>query len=412
MRPRLLWISDEVPYLAGGGGNIRQYHLLRRIAEEVDVDLLLAGRPPDDELRTVLKRVVCVESPVLRAKWHRGGRLDPLHRRIYLLGAFLPGRAPTEVIFKEATTEALRRALPDVSDYDMVQVEHEHLAGLLPPGKADGWAITLHNLMSVRFRQRAATERKLRVRLLHDAEARRAKAWERRIVERYSVTIVMSEDDARALPGPSVVVPNGVDVDRFAPSALPPEPRLCFSASFNYEPNVDATYWLCEEVLPRVRQAVPGATLVLVGREPNSQVLKFSKAPGVETHFDVPDVLPHLRSCRVALVPLRQGSGTRLKALEAMAACRPLVGTTIGLEGLGLKDGYSAAFADNPEALAAAAARLLTDDVMAQAMAARARRIAEQRFGWDRLAGRYLDEVLGGRGAGHPRPAANPTGGP
>ena len=396
MRPRLLWVTDEVPDAGRGGGSIRQYHLLRRVAAQVDVDLLLAGEPVDDELVSLLHKVETFERPpALGAHWNSAGRLSLARRRMNNLGSFLPGRPPSEVAINRPAVEGLRNHLVGKSGYDVVQVEHEHLAGVLPRDHEDRWSITLHNLMSVRFRQRSAVAGTSRVRRLWEADARRAETWERRILAGYDLTIVVSDEDAACLNGNVAVVPNGVDLERFQPTPLPREPRLMFSGSFNYEPNIDGATWLCQEILPQIRERVPGATAVLVGREPDDRVRRLGRIPGVETHFDVPDVRPFLQSARVAMVPLRQGSGTRLKALEAMAAGRPLAGTPVGLEGLGLSDGDSAVIGTTIEEIADRVAQLLIDDTAAGSVARQARRLVEDRFGWDHLAEVYLDKVLG-----------------
>jgi len=93
-------------------------------------------------------------------------------------------------------------------------------------------------------------------------------------------------------------------------------------------------------------------------------------------------------------VPLRVGSGTRLKALEAMAAGRPVVGTSIGLGGLGLRPGEHALFADSAQGLASLAAQALVDDGLATRLAAAGRTLVEQRYDWRRIAAAYADELL------------------
>jgi len=140
---------------------------------------------------------------------------------------------------------------------------------------------------------------------------------------------------------------------------------------------------------------VPTTTMLVVGRQPDDRVRRLAGLPGIECHFDVPTILPYLCAARTVVVPLRIGSGTRLKALEAMAARRPIVGTSIGLEGLGLSQAESAEISDDPEALAKATIRVLTDDAYADALARTARRIAEDRFSWDRVAQTYMEGVLG-----------------
>src|SRR5205823_15052400 len=101
---------------------------------------------------------------------------------------------------------------------------------------------------------------------------------------------------------------------------------------------IDGAVWFCTGVLPQVRSAVPTASVALVGRSPAPEVEALGALDGVEVHADVPSVVPYLRAARVAIVPLRIGTGTRLKAREAMAAGRPVVGTTVGLEGLAVTD--------------------------------------------------------------------------
>ena len=409
MPPRLLWVTDEVPDPGRGGGSIRQYHLLKRAAKQADVDLILAGELSDPELRGMLRSVRCIPRPPDPLSAWGSGPVGTARRRAHNLATILPGRAPSEVALNRRVVEALRRGIGDTSGYDLVQVEHEHLGGLLPLRRSCRWAITLHNLLSVRFRQRAAVSTKPRVRRLWEADARQAEAWERRITSGYDLTIAVSDEDARVLGGAVAVVPNGVDLDLFRATALPSDPRLIFSASFNYEPNIDGATWLCEDILPRVRQQIPDARLLLVGREPDDRVRRLGRLPGVDAHFDVPAVRPLLESARVAVVPLRQGSGTRLKALEAMAAGRPVAGTEVGLEGLGLEDGVSACIAATADELALGVVRLLRDDVAAAALAAAARSLAEAEFGWDQLADRYLEWVLGpatsgvGAWSGRPR---------
>jgi glycosyltransferase involved in cell wall biosynthesis len=382
---RVLWVTDEVPDADLGGGSIRQHHILTRLAAATNVDLLLVGTLVDDSLRRCLNKVIEVDRPA---------PVNPLTSWVVGRQAALPMTPPSEIAAARPVVEAARRAASKLGSYDLVQVEHEWLAPLRPRRPREAWAITLHNLLSVRTRQQAVLADSARVRWLLERDADHASAFERRITERYEVTMVVSEDDAAALDGGAVVVPNGVDLEKFAPTPLPAVPSLLFTASWKWPPNVEAAFWLCRNILPLVRAEVPDATVTLVGRWPDRQLHDLASDLGVETHFDVPSVVPYLNACRVAVVPVRVGSGTRLKALEAMAGGRPIAGTTIGLEGLGLVDGVSAAFGDDAERLANQIVRLLRDDEYATALSRAARNLAESRFSWDSVAQIYLDSVL------------------
>ena len=112
-----------------------------------------------------------------------------------------------------------------------------------------------------------------------------------------------------------------------------PGDDVVFTGTLSWYPNIEGLEWFCTEVFPSVRAALPDARIHIVGREPLPAVHGLAEAPGVCLHADVPSVVPFLERARLAVVPVRIGSGTRLKALEAMASGRPVVGTAIGLAG-------------------------------------------------------------------------------
>src|SRR3546814_292233 len=165
-----------------------------------------------------------------------------------------------------------------------------------------------------------------------------ARRVERRLVEAAAALVLCSQEDAAALPlgrpgsGPVVIAPNGVDLARFGPRPTPGTARVLFFGSLDFPPNVDGIRWFVDDIWPDVLSRVPEAELCVVGRRPPSEVLSLAGRPGVRVEGDVPDSVPWYDSSDVVVVPLRIGTGTRLKALEAMAAARPVVGTTIGLD--------------------------------------------------------------------------------
>jgi glycosyltransferase involved in cell wall biosynthesis len=183
-----------------------------------------------------------------------------------------------------------------------------------------------------------------------------------------------------------------VDLQRFVPTAIPSDPSIVFTGHLAYLPNVDGVVWFCREVLPRVRDRVTAAHLEIVGRIPVADV-RALVGEGVTVHADVEAVAPYLESARVAVVPLRMGSGTRLKALEASAAGRPVVGTAVGLAGVPWRNGVNALIADDASSMARAVVSVLTDDAVASSLASEGRHLAEQ-FDWRVIGARFTDAVL------------------
>ena len=386
---RALWVTTEPPDRNLGGGSIREAYLLEALAKKAETHLLLAGTLEDTQTRAVLAGVTEVDVPARRPPVTRAQRrLDDLRR-------VLVERQPAAVVENRPRARGLADRLPALGAFDLVCVEHDRLGPLIRhrrPGPTR-WTLTLHNLPSQRKRHELALAGTRRRRWLYRRELADARRFEAAMVAAYDLVVVPSDGDASLLSGDVVVVPNGVDTARFCPTPLPSEPALIFTGTLSWGPNIDGLRWFCRQVLPLVWAQVPAVRLDVVGREPLSEVEDLARLPGVRLHADVPAVVPWLERARVAVVPLRIGSGTRIKALEAMAAGRPVVGTTVGLEGLGIESGVHALVADEPSRFAAAVIDLLGNDELAGSVAAAGAEHTRTRFGWDGI-GRHFVETL------------------
>ncbi len=237
-----------------------------------------------------------------------------------------------------------------------------------------------------------------------------ARHFERRIYLGFDRVLLNAAPDERALRAlaprlPTAVIPQGVDLPP-VPIPLDQRPRsaLVFVGNFAYRPNLDAARRLVAEILPRVRERVPGATLALVGADPPPSLRRLH-GDGVEVTGTVPDVLPWLGRARAFVSPITVGAGMKNKVLEAMAAGTPVVATPVSCDGIDLRDGEHALLATAPGELAEAAVRVLTDGSLADALARSARKLVEQRYGWPSVIGRwealYAELVASGPGAPH-----------
>jgi glycosyltransferase involved in cell wall biosynthesis/GT2 family glycosyltransferase len=392
-RPRVLWVTDEAPDRHQGGGNIRQARLIDQVHGRIDLTLLLVGSLADDTTRAQLVEVLEVPRPRDRTS------TGPVARRARDLWRVLVQREPSEITGARRVRRAMGPVLGRIADdFDVVVVQHLALAPLLPPARRATWILELHNVASARTRHEAADEAGRRQRWLLRREAANAARAEQAAIDAYDGLIVISEEDrARLRISTGHVIPNGVEPIEH-PAALPASPTVLLPATLDYRPNVLGARWFCDEVLPRVQAAVPDVRFALVGRHPVAEVLELATRPGVELHADVPAMGPWLEWARVVVVPLWIGTGTRLKALEAMANGRPVVGTTIGLEGLELVDGVHARITDDPVEMAAAISEVLSSDACAGALAAAGRAHVAARFSWSAIGDR-LAQALSDRAA-------------
>jgi glycosyltransferase involved in cell wall biosynthesis len=393
-RPRLLWVTEEAPDHTGGGGSIRQAYLFDALAAVFAVDLLVAGVVRDERVRAAAASVIEVGA---------GARLwteRPIGRRLLGLAITLGSRYPLHAYLSAPRRRALAREIGRRRErYAAVCVEHEALVPLLPQPRPERWIVTLHALYSEIIRCELGLADRGYQRWFWRRELRKAHRLEREALD-YELCVVCSREDAEALArvgGGSresiTVIPNGVDLDRLRPTPVPTEPRVLFPATLSYQPNAEAAVWFCTEIWPRIRAAVPDAAVVLAGRAPGPTVRELGRLPGVTVHADVPSMTPYFEAARVVVVPVRVGAGTRLKALDAMAMARPVVGTTIGLEGLRIVEDRQAFVADTPEAFAAAVVETLQSDELARAMGAAGRDHVERGFGWDRIGQEFTTAV-------------------
>jgi glycosyltransferase involved in cell wall biosynthesis len=157
-----------------------------------------------------------------------------------------------------------------------------------------------------------------------------------------------------------------------------------FLGSMDWEANVDGVEYFCEQIWPQVVASVPDASFQVVGRNPAHRIRRLA-SDTIEIVGGVDDVIPYLHAAEVFVVPLRIGGGTRLKIYEAMAAERAVVSTTVGAEGLDIRDGRDIVLADEPGLFAGAIIRLLREPGARQELGRGAGATA-QRFDWSAVA--------------------------
>jgi glycosyltransferase involved in cell wall biosynthesis len=356
---RVLWLSAETPDRDGGGGQRRQYHQIRALIDG-GVDLrvaALAGGQQDASLREIV--------PVVRfapADARVGGGSLPT------LAAFLAG-------------ERFDRAV--VAHVESVPYVHDALASHRIP-----WLLDFQNVNSRWHRARR--------------ERRRTWTWlrrERTALARASLATACSPAERAALLGhagntPIEVAGNGIAPEEWPAGAISREreSRLVLFGSWIHTPNREGAEWLCREVWPAIRAAVPEARLLLAGPgEPPPSVLS---AAGVEHRGRVADLARLLGGVAVAVVPIVTGIGSRVKFGEALASGTAVVSTSVGAEGFDAEGAFLRA--DAPDAFAQACVGLLREPAQAAALGRAGRALAFERFTWQRTSAPVVRWALGG----------------
>ena len=381
---------------------MRQWELLRRLPGAGHaVSVVAPVTAEQDAAAGALPAAGIALHGVRRPSSRERETLRALARRPGLVpaGVRLPLLAWQVAVFWAALRPVARRLLA-TGAFDVVSVEHDYAAPWLAdlPGHPPA-LLTLQNVSWDQERRRAALVHDLR-RRFREWDAERHVRLARVTWPAYDALVAVSERDrdlaAPFVPAAVTVVPNGADLTALTPAPDPPPdpPTLIFTATMNYGPNADGIAWFAAEVWPRVRAGAPAAELLVVGREPPPAVRALAVRPGVTVTGEVPDVRPYFARAHLAIAPLRTGGGTRLKVVEALAAGRPVVSTTLGAEGLELGDEVVLR-ADDAEAFAAGVLALLADPEGRARRAAAGRAAVEARYGWERSAARFRDVLEG-----------------
>jgi polysaccharide biosynthesis protein PslH len=185
------------------------------------------------------------------------------------------------------------------------------------------------------------------------------------------------------------VVPNGVDTnfnqrESVEPIDLPPH-ALVFTGTMDFRPNVDAVLWFAREVLPLVRQTIPGAHFVIVGQRPHARLNELRAEPAITITGAVEDTRPYIAAAAAYVIPLRMGGGTRLKLLEAMSMAAPIVSTTLGAEGFPIAPGRELLLADDPASFARSIVDLIQQPEQGQVLGRVARSFVVEQYDWRQI---------------------------
>jgi glycosyltransferase involved in cell wall biosynthesis len=227
------------------------------------------------------------------------------------------------------------------------------------------------------------------------AQVNHVRRFEASEFQRFGRVVVVSEEDKAALHelNPTLdisVIPNGVDARFFEDRSVARDAsRIVFTGTMNHPPNIAAARFLALRVFPRVRAVHPNAHLVIVGRDPDPDVVALAALDGVEVTGEVSDIRPWLRGSRVFVCPMLSGTGIKNKLLEAMASELPCVATPLALQGLVVRQGVHVLVGESEDELAGHIFRVLTDDRLAQRLGRAARDYVQATHSWRSVVENY-----------------------
>lgn len=391
---RILWVKAGKLLPVDTGGKIRSFNILKKLARTNALTTLsYYGGAKDTNYESALVKELpgahCISTQAPEGRLAQG-----FH---YLWRLRNP--APYAVSkFTDPRVVATLREWLQGQRFDVAVCDFLSASLNFPAQPPLPCVLFQHNVESMLWTRMAKTETNPVRKASYRIEARKMDRYERETLGRFHHIIAVSETDRQQMaamdPTCSItVVPTGVDTEKYQvlPSAESDPPRIVFTGSMDWEPNIDAMEWFCRDIWPTILRHYPRAKFQIVGRNPHPRVRELASAT-VEVTGTVPSVTDYLRDAVVVIVPLRIGGGTRLKIFEAMAMGKALVSTTIGAEGLEVTSGENCILADNPSSFGDSILTLLSDVQLRRKYEKAAAALAA-RYDWSNIA-RQFENVL------------------
>ena len=389
---KLLWLNSGLLLPLDKGGKLRTWHVMRHLAARHEITYLsFEDSTQTDADRRGMREVCARLETVPRTDAAKGTW------RFYADAAgYVIDQAPYAVAkYRSAAYRARLEHLLATDHYDLVVCDFLPPVVNLPARLPCPTIVFTHNVEAEIWRRHAEQATNPATKYLMTQQWQRMLRFEADALARFDLVLAVSDADretfARLYPhslrSPVHVVQTGVETDYFTPAAAAPgRAHIVFTGSMDWLPNEDGMTYFCRDILPKIRQAEPDATVSIIGRAPTPAVRKLGEIPGVEVTGRVDDVRPHIARGSVYVVPLRIGGGTRLKIFEAMSMGKAVVSTTIGAEGLPVTAGRNIEIADEPDAFAQSVVRLISDTAARRSIEAAARQLVVEKYDWAAVA--------------------------
>jgi sugar transferase (PEP-CTERM/EpsH1 system associated) len=398
-RTPLLLLVHRIPYPPNKGDKVRSYRILRHLAERYRVFLATFVDHPDDwgHLGTVEDwcEAVCARP------------IDPRRGRLASLRGLFTGEALSLPYYRDRTMASWVQKMVSAHRIRHAVVFSGAMAQYVEGLPLECRVVDFCDVDSEKWSQYAPTK-PWPLNWLYAREGRLLQAFERRTAAATQASLFVTRAEAELFRrrAPEVaqgvrVMENGVDTNFFAPDPLYPRPYpegrpvLVFTGAMDYWPNVDGACWFARDILPLLRQTVPGVSFWIVGMNPSAEVRALAKAGDVVVTGTVPDIRPYLAHANAVVAPLRIARGIQNKVLEAMAMARPVVAHPSCLAGLSAQVGEEVLAASGPNEFSRAVLVALGPRGAGIGAAGRAR--VTERYNWKRQL-QVLDRALGAAG--------------
>lgn len=354
---KVLWLSHFIPFPPKGGNLQRSYNLIRELSKTHDLSILSFNQSKiissPELLQTAQKHFseFCKIYDAIRIE----SEYSKIRKFYLLLKGLLPWCTYTVSWLESKEFAKQLDTLISNNHFDIIHVDTISLTPYVSHLKDVKVVLNHHNIESAMMLRRSENEKNLLKKLYFYQEGIKLKRLEQRICNKFDLNITCSDLDSERLKntagiGDCISIPNGVDLDYFQPKATQVKPKsLVFAGGLSWYPNLDAMTFFLKSVWPDLVRQVPDISLTVIGKNPPAWMVDMQKDySNLYIAGFVDDVRPYLAEAQIYICPIKDGGGTKLKVLDALAMGKVLVADAIACEGIDVVNNRSVIFASSP----------------------------------------------------------------
>jgi sugar transferase (PEP-CTERM/EpsH1 system associated) len=382
---RILWVCQGVPKLSDGSLLIA-YQLADFLSKRHTIDLVYLNTPDEkDACPGFLKNVFAVPFKADRSILRRIKNAFSLKPNLV---AFYWSRKMEKEIY----------SLTKEGKYDIIIAMTMNMAQFVCRMGGVKKIVMPHDAEHLIYSQILLNSRGFINRLKAWLWLKKVCNYERRVYPLFDCCVVVSRKDKEAILNLSKkikaeVLPSGVDTDFFKPTGkYTKEDILIFTGVMNTWSNVDAVTYFAREVFPLVKNIMPSVKFSIVGKRPAPRVSELA-GRSISVTGEVPDVRPYLEEASVFVAPFRVGTGLKHKILEAMAMGVPVVSTSLGSNGIDIKNNENILIADTAKEFGEAILALFCDRTLREKIIKNAHTLIREKYIWKAIGSRF-EEIL------------------
>lgn len=379
-RKKILFLTPQLPYPADAGGFIKSFKLIEYLSQKHDVDYASLLKDDNATYLNEFKNKVALQN-------------------FYTVDCSIP-RSIKNIIFSNIQlkpisfyrnySKKLAKLLQPIwQNYDIIFVDHVDMFQYIPKAYFSKTILHQHNAEFVMWERVAKLSNFGFKKLALLLQAKLLKRLEVKYCNAAKL-ILASPNDELELQKAGVMHQHFFETYHLGDDKLleekplefnPSSKNLLYVGTLTWEANIDGLLWFLENVWSSITAKDNAITLTIVGKNPDVRLLKYKNQNVIFKGF-VEDLEPEFQNAKLFIVPLRFGSGIKVKVVSAMYRGLPCITTSIGAEGLQVENGKHLLIAEDKEAFSQAIFKLINDATTWQTLSVESRKLAQEKYSW------------------------------